>query len=216
MRTVIFVQLTLFWLLLRPLLSFLSHLQIIYRFRWTIKELKGPAILVSNHTSYNDYIFIGALFPFSARQLPLRYLVAEGYMRFINPPLAIILRLAGCIPVGRTHRGKRPLSEVLINAEKALEEEQILIIFPEGKRVKTHRPIRGGRGTAYLAMKHHVPVVPLYIDCNVPSFWRVLLRKNYVKLYVGEPFYLKGNFNNNDMLLKNTGVVLNQISHLAP
>lgn len=204
------------WLTLRSLIANFSHLQIKYRYSWRIGDLSGPAILVANHTSFNDYLFIGSLFSFSSPLLPLRYLVAQGYMSFKTGPLAIILRLGGCIAVGRTNKGQVPLSEVLKNVDQALESEEVVIIFPEGKRVQNAHPKRGGRGTAYLAMKHLVPIVPLYIDCNIPSFWRVLFRKNHVKLYVGEPFYLKGNFHNNDMLLKNTGLVLSNIRHLAP
>ena len=204
------------WFTLRSLIANFSHLQIKYRYSWRIGDLSGPAILVANHTSFNDYLFIGSLFSFGSRLLPLRYLVAQGYMSLKTGPLALILRLGGCIPVGRTNRGQRPLSEVLKNVDHALENEQIIIIFPEGKRVQGAHPKRGGRGTAYLAMKHHVPIVPLYIDCNVPSFWRVLFRRNHVTLYVGEPFYLKGDYNDNDELLKNTGLVLGHIRHLAP
>ncbi len=114
----------------------------------------GPAILISNHTCGIDHMLLQA----SSRRL-LGFMIAREY--FESPWLKGICSYIGCIPVNRDGRDVAAIRAAL----RALGEGRVLPIFPEGRIV----PASGRRlgemrpGSAYLAIRAGVPVVPAYI-----------------------------------------------------
>ena len=114
----------------------------------------GPALLIANHTCGIDHMLLQA----SSRRL-LGFMIAREY--YESPWLHGICSHIGCIPVNRDGRDLAAIRAAL----RALGEGRVLPIFPEGRitpasgrRLGEMRP-----GSAYLAIRAGVPVVPAYI-----------------------------------------------------
>ena len=114
----------------------------------------GPAIVVANHVSGLDPMLLIA----SARR-PLRFLIArEQYRRF---GLNWLFKGAGCIPVDRERRPERALRAAM----KALQEGEVVAVFPHGKiHLDSDPPRRIKAGALRLAQLSGAPVLPLRIE----------------------------------------------------
>jgi 1-acyl-sn-glycerol-3-phosphate acyltransferase len=113
---------------------------------------EGPVILAANHIAWMDIPLMSLCVP-----------RATHYMAKIElfqvPVLGRIIRSLGAFPV-RRGEGDR---EALRNAEQLLAHGDILVIFPEGHR-SGGKLIPGHPGTAYIALRTGVPVVPVAIS----------------------------------------------------
>jgi 1-acyl-sn-glycerol-3-phosphate acyltransferase len=114
----------------------------------------GAAILISNHTCGIDHLLLQS----RSRRL-LGFMVAREYYEW--KWIHWICRYIGCIPVNRDGRDFAATRAGL----RALKNGRVLPIFPEGHIV----PASGTKlddmmpGTAYLAIRAQVPVIPAYI-----------------------------------------------------
>ena len=148
----------LYWLLKRVLVGPFLHL-----FFWPWVEglenvpEEGPAILVSNHLSFSDSIFLPLVVPrrvtFMAKS---EYFTGRGIKGRLT---ASIFRGAGQVPVDRS--GGRASHAALSTGMKALERGELLGIYPEGTRSPDGKLYRGRTGVARLALESGVPVVPV-------------------------------------------------------
>jgi 1-acyl-sn-glycerol-3-phosphate acyltransferase len=122
--------------------------------RYAPLPASGPAILIANHTCGIDHMLLQA----ASRRL-LGFMVAREY--FESPWLNWICVYIGCIPVNRDGRDLAAIRAAL----RALGQGRVLPIFPEGTIVPASGyelgPMRPG--TAYIAVRARVPVVPAYI-----------------------------------------------------
>jgi len=114
----------------------------------------GPAIVVSNHISGLDPMLMIAASP-----RPLRFLIArEQYERF---GFKWLFKAVGCIPIDRSKQADNAMRQAI----KALDEGEVLAIFPHGK---IHLPedgqIKMKPGAARLAVKSKCPISPLLIS----------------------------------------------------
>ena len=143
----------------------------------------GPAILISNHTCGIDHMLLQV----SSRRL-LGFMIAREY--YESPWLHGICSYIGCIPVNRNGHDHAAIRAAL----KALEAGRVLPIFPEGRIV----PASGRRlgamkpGSAYLAIRARVPVVPAFIVGTPPTDEIVdsLLTPSKSRVIFGEPINL--------------------------
>lgn len=95
---------------------------------------KGPAILAANHNSHLDTILLMSLFPLHI--LPKVRPVAAADYFLSNPLLAwFSINILGIIPIDRKVR-KENKDDFLKSCNDALNNDDILIIFPEGSRGK--------------------------------------------------------------------------------
>ena len=113
----------------------------------------GAAILVCNHTSGLDPLFIQAV----TRRLVI-WMTAKEYMEIKG--LNIVFRAIMAIPVERSGRDMAAMRAAL----RTLHEGRILGVFPEGKIEKTTELLPFQPGVALMAIKAGVPVYPAYID----------------------------------------------------
>lgn len=120
------------------------------------RHIRGPAILVSNHTSVYDYAVM--LFVFFTRTL--RYQMAE--ILFRGKRLGKFLRMLGGIFVDRDSTNFSFMSESV----KVLDKGGVVGIFPEGRlpREGETPPIAFLPGAAYLATSTGVKVIPVYTN----------------------------------------------------
>lgn len=114
----------------------------------------GPAIVVANHVSGLDPLLLAA-----ASRRPLRFIIAtEQYQRFW---LTWFFRAIGCIPVDRKGRPERAFRAAL----KALDEGEVIALFPHGKiHLDTEPPRRLKPGAVRLAQLADCPITPVRIE----------------------------------------------------
>jgi 1-acyl-sn-glycerol-3-phosphate acyltransferase len=117
----------------------------------------GPAIIASNHLSFSDSFFLGAIV--SRR---LTFLAKSSY--FTTPGLkgrlmARLFRGLGQLAVDRD--GGSSTGTALQAAVQVLRQGGLLGIYPEGTRSPDGRLYRGRMGVARIALAAGVPVVPV-------------------------------------------------------
>ena len=113
---------------------------------------KGPYILVANHASFLDPIYIGVAFP-------LRLYFMAKKESFQSKIFGYILRSLGAFPVDR--------EKADIGATKTgiriLKEGKVLAIFPQGGRRGETDFSQFKQGAAFFALKTGVQIIPVYI-----------------------------------------------------
>lgn len=137
------------------------------------RRIKGPAIIISNHTSIWDYAVW--LFVFPGRTL--RFQMAE--VLFKKPGLGLILKWLGGIYVDRnTHD-----FTFIARSEKILKNGGVVGIFPESRLPlpTEKRPLPFKPSAAYLALSSGVKVIPVYTDGSY-------FNKVHANVVVGCPF----------------------------
>lgn len=120
------------------------------------RKIKGPAIIISNHTSVYDFAVM--LYVFHSRYL--RYLMAE--LLFKKKGLGGFLKRMGGIKVDRDSFNFSFIGQCL----DVLDKGGVVGVFPEGRLPKEgeSRPIEFKPSAAYLAYLSGVPVIPVYTN----------------------------------------------------
>lgn len=129
-------------------------------FRWHFEGLEhipptGPAIVCSNHISYLDPLALGYAIHKSGRRP--RFLGKSGLFKY--PLIGWILRTARQI---RVERGTRAAPQSLEDAERALAEGEVIVVFPEGTTTTAPdlAPLRPRTGAARLVLSTGLPIIP--------------------------------------------------------
>jgi 1-acyl-sn-glycerol-3-phosphate acyltransferase len=148
MRDALFVTLTKRWLRALFWLAF----RIEYHGRHHIPAT-GPALIVSNHQSYLDPLFVGAALPRSVRYMAMRQL-------FVKRPIEILLRFYGAFPVATRKADTGAIKACL----HYLDANELVLIFPEGERSPDGRLLEFFHGFARIAQLREVRIVPVTID----------------------------------------------------
>lgn len=140
--------------------------------------LKGGAILASNHLSYLDPVVIGLLVPRKINFMAKRELFENFLFRCFISKL-------GAFPVRRERLDRKTYQRTL----GLLKEGKILVLFPEGTRSRKGNlgPLR--EGTARIAVKTKVPLIPVVIrgtDKVLPR-GKKIIRLAKIKVRIGKP-----------------------------
>jgi len=166
--------------ILRPLLNIL--------FSWKVEgreniPLTGPLILVANHVHLLDPFFLLFRFP-----RWINFMAKEELFR--SPFLRFWLRWAGSVSIRREGR-VREKQKILKSARDALERGLILGMFPEGGRSHDGKLRKGKPGSAVIASKANVPLLPVGIvgtDKIRGISW--LWKRPGIIVNIGKPFKL--------------------------
>lgn len=134
--------------------------QIVPRVRWVFippqnpAGVRGPAILVANHTSVVDLLLLMSV-------LGRCSIVGKRSMLYI-PFFGLVLAMNGMIFVER--RKKFEAGEVFDLMRERLRQGEIVLTFPQGSRSIpwSRRTIK--RGIFKLALEERVPIVPIAIS----------------------------------------------------
>ena len=139
------------------------------------RHVKGPAIIISNHTSVYDYAVF--LFVFFSRTL--RYQMAE--VLFKKALLRNFLKLMGGIFVDRDSND----FSFMDKSQGVLEKGGVVGIFPEGRIPKKdeEKPLDFKPGATQLALKANVPIIPVYTN-------GVYFSKKRARVIIGKPIYV--------------------------
>jgi len=133
-----------FGVLVKPLVLVVLGLHIVNR---RALPLLGPAVIAANHNSHLDTLVLMSLFPLS-RIHQVRPVAAADYF-LKNPLLAwFSLNIIGIIPLQRKHC--RNIEKLFKQCHQALDDKDILIIFPEGTRGKPGQMGSIKKGLFYL------------------------------------------------------------------
>jgi 1-acyl-sn-glycerol-3-phosphate acyltransferase len=140
---------------------------------------EGGLIVAANHVSYLDPLVLGAVFPRPVRFLMLRSFYEPWYLRWFCAPV-------GAIPIDT--EGGMQLGSIK-RALRALEEGEVVGIFPEGARSRDGSLQPFERGVALLAARAGVPVVPAFIDGTHRAMppGSALIRPRKIRVVLGEP-----------------------------
>ncbi len=121
----------------------------------------GPAIIVANHNSHLDTLVLISLFPLNMLS-KLKPVAAADYFlenKFIS---WFALKIIGIIPIARGPDIRQ--SDPLEACHKALENGDILILFPEGTRGQPEKFSDLKKGVSWLAEKYsNIMIVPVFM-----------------------------------------------------
>ncbi|MBR6914997.1 MAG: 1-acyl-sn-glycerol-3-phosphate acyltransferase [Clostridia bacterium] len=136
------------------------------------RRIKGPAIIISNHTSVFDYAVY--LFVFFSRTL--RFQMAE--VLYKKRLLGWFLRRMGGIYVDREGFD----FGFVTRSEEILRRGGVVGIFPESRIPKPgeERPLEFKTSAAYIALRAGVPVIPAVTDGSY-------FKKSRARVMIGEP-----------------------------
>lgn len=188
-------------LIIKPLIFFLLGLNIRHRERL---PLKGPAILVANHNSHIDTFVLMSLFPLAQQQF-VRPVAAADYFLGWKPMAWFSKKVLGIIPIQRARPspGVNPFAPI----SEALNNNGIIIFYPEGTRGEPETPSKLKSGIAYLAKDHpNVNVYPLFMYGAGKALPKgeALLVPFSIDLYVGLPLQWNGDKERFMQKLENT------------
>jgi acyl-[acyl-carrier-protein]-phospholipid O-acyltransferase/long-chain-fatty-acid--[acyl-carrier-protein] ligase len=168
---VLLALVVLFWL--RPVLLvripvwILCHT--VYRVRVMGRKnvpASGPALLVCNHVSYLDWLFLLA-----AQRRFIHFVIFAGWTRRFG--LRNLLRWGGVIPIDKS-AGPRAIVQSLRLAADALARGEVVCIFAEGRFTRTGFLLPFHRGFEQIVKHCPAPIVPVCLEHlwgSVFSYW---------------------------------------------
>lgn len=184
------------WCLVAPFVRILMPIKVIGK----ENSPKTRAIFVCNHTSNLDIIVLDCC------RYKKAYVLAKHTL-FKNKFVGAILKKLGAIPVNRQDLSTTTVRTTL----KILEQDEQLIIFPEGTRKETLDETTALKnGMALFALKTNSPIVPMYM-AKKPKLFR------FNKLYIGEPINFEqfaGQRTSKEVLAEVSAIVLNEMQKL--
>ena len=154
-------------------------MRLLYRLRVIHPERlpeRGGALLVCNHVTYADAIFLMMACP-----RPVRFIVAEEFTA--ARLLGWLLEIFNSLPIS----SKNP-REAIRNAAIGIEQGDLICIFPEGQLTRSGclTPIR--RGLETIARRINAPVIPIYMDGLWGSIFSYYRSRFFAKLPYQAPY----------------------------
>ncbi len=164
----------------------------------------GGALIVANHVTYADALFISMI-----TRRPIRFIVSEEFvaMRFIG----WILEIFNSLPIS----SKKP-REAIIRAARGLRDGELICLFPEGQLTRTGclTPIR--RGLEVIARRAKAPIIPVYMDGLWGSIFSYFRNRFFTKLPISIPYHFRVSIGYPQAPENTTsGVILQEFRRLA-
>lgn len=133
----------------------------------------GGALICPNHISNIDPLAVSFITPRAIHYMAKAEL-------FENPILRWFFLKVNAFPVNRD----KVSVETVKTSLKILKEQEILGIFPEGRRVKEDQRIQPGSGFVVFAIKTKSPIIPVRIKGSYGF-------RHKIEIIVGKPIYLE-------------------------
>ncbi|MGH7492534.1 MAG: lysophospholipid acyltransferase family protein [bacterium] len=134
---------------------------------------RGRVLIASNHVSGYDPPLVGCVIP------RVVYFLGKKEL-FEIPGLAQLIRFCNCIPVDRTDFAAATLKQI----EGVLKNDEALMLFPEGTRTLTGRPLRWKAGLGMIAARTGADIVPACIE-NLFGVRGSILTRPHVRITFG-------------------------------
>ncbi|MGI9332184.1 MAG: lysophospholipid acyltransferase family protein [Gammaproteobacteria bacterium] len=188
-RNANWLQLIFFAVVVKPLMAIVFGLNIRRR---ELLPLKGPAIIVANHNSHLDAMVLMSMFPLLSLNA-VRPAAAMDYFLRYKWLAWFSQTIMGIIPIDRAGRekGKDPIAAL----EKALANDDILLIFPEGSRGEPEVMTTFKKGVAHLVERRpEAAVVPVFMHGLGMSLPRgaAIPVPLFLDVFVGPPLTWQG------------------------
>lgn len=145
-----------FGLLVKPLVLIVLGLNVRGRERL---PRHGPAVIAANHNSHLDVLVLMSLFPLRHLHRVRPVAAADYFLR--NPLISWFSRTCICIiPIDRS--GHADPDALFSDCQQALDQNAILIIFPEGSRGDPEKIGKIRKGIFYLLKERlDTPILPV-------------------------------------------------------
>lgn len=164
-----------FHIVMRPLFKALFKLRI-----YGVENVpsKGGVMLMINHASYLDPIFIGGAVKrnlhYMARSTLFRPGIIDKFLRSLN-----------AFPV---HLGSSDRAAIK-NAMKLLDDGKLLLIFPEGTRSQDGSLGKAQDGIGFIAYRTNACVIPVFLDGTQNALPRKakMIKSTKITVSFGEP-----------------------------
>jgi acyl-[acyl-carrier-protein]-phospholipid O-acyltransferase/long-chain-fatty-acid--[acyl-carrier-protein] ligase len=127
---------------------------------------QGAALLVCNHVSYLDFVFLLA-----AQPRYIHFVIFAGWTRQFG--LRHLLKWAGVIPIDRGG-GPRSIVQSLRKASDALARGEVVCIFAEGRFTRTGFLLPFHRGFEQIVKHCPAPILPVCLEHvwgSIFSYW---------------------------------------------
>ena len=125
---------------------------------------EGPAVVICNHVSFVDPVILMAVSP-----RPIRFIMDHRIFR--TPIISFIFRHSRAIPIAPAKEDTVMMEKAFEEAGKALDEGELIGIFPEGRITDTGELYPFRPGTARILERNPVPVIPLALQGLWGSFF---------------------------------------------
>ncbi|MDQ3035232.1 MAG: 1-acyl-sn-glycerol-3-phosphate acyltransferase [Myxococcota bacterium] len=118
---------------------------------------EGGALVVANHTSFHDWLFMGAALP-----RPPRFVMHQHHFQY--PALRAFFEASRVIPIAPRKQDPARLDEALDEIDRALERGELVVLCPEGTMTPDGSLGEIRPGVERIVARRAVPVVPLAIE----------------------------------------------------
>jgi 1-acyl-sn-glycerol-3-phosphate acyltransferase len=125
---------------------------------------EGPAVLVANHVSFVDALVIAA-----ASRRPIRFVMDHAIFKI--PVLNFVFRTSHAIPIASRKEDAALLERAYEEVALALEQGDLVCIFPEGRITTTGDMSPFRPGVERIVARTPVPVVPMALRGLWGSFF---------------------------------------------
>lgn len=132
-------------------------------------------VICSNHSGLADPIWL--IFALRLGRMP-RIMAKKQAMEV--PVLGPFLRKIGVFGVDRDGADVNAIKTGI----KCLRDEQALLLFPEGTRVRPGKPVEPKRGALMLAARTNSPILPVYLSTKRVPF-------GPMRCVIGEPYQME-------------------------
>lgn len=165
----VFVAIYIFRLVPTFFLRFLSWIltTIFYRVKFLHREripAQGAAILVANHVSFVDALFLMAVSP-----RPIRFVMDAQIFKV--PVLSWLFKKLKAIPISSAKENAFLMEQAFITVAKELEDGQLVCIFPEGRLTCDGEITVFRQGIGKIIALHSASVVPIALQGLWGSFF---------------------------------------------
>jgi len=132
---------------------------------------EGPAVIVSNHISFVDWMFL-----LSASTRPIRFVIYAPI--YHHPLLNWLFKMANAIPINSLKADPDTYHQAFKDIKIALGNGELIGLFPEGKISNNGKVDTFRKGIEIILKQTPCDVIPVHID----GLWGSLFsRKNKVK-----------------------------------
>lgn len=171
--------------------------------------MEGGAIVASNHASWFDPVFLGAVV-----DRPIHWMAKADLFR--HPVTAFIFQKAGQVKVDRVSGGNQAAVDTCVDLAG---QGRLVGVFPEGSRSIDGSLRRGRTGVARVALRSGLPVLPVALNSYdvLPKHAKMPTLDDPLVVQIGEPFQFEDRAEqatDRDVCRKLTDEIMSEIGRL--
>lgn len=145
---------------------------------------EGPCVIVANHVTLVDWLFLA-----SGTDRPVRFVMIHTYYNL--PIVHYLFKDGGAIPIGSGRSHPELLKQAFESIHQALLNDEMVIIFPEGKLTSDGQVDDFKRGIEKILERDPVPVLPMGLKGLWGTRWSKAKGRRFhfrpsIELVVGE------------------------------